>query len=141
LRQACLSALQQILKEYLNEYIRERGLWPEAQKRISSLKKGHVKGWLRQYKIVFQELLGCNWERSPVPLSHFEEIVLARNVIEHEGHITLLEKRRDPQYRSKYPVSLYSDEMFPELVGVTEESLRKAMGMVNEFVTWLENNG
>ncbi|MGO9275184.1 MAG: hypothetical protein ACLQOO_33945 [Terriglobia bacterium] len=138
LTQACLSAVQQVLKEYLNEYLGDRGCWPEAERLMSSLKKSGVSGWLERYKMAFRDLMGCDWDRSPVRLSLFEEMILARNVIQHEGHIGLLDKSRDQQYKSKYPISLYSDETFPELISVTDMSLRIAMDTVNDFVVWLE---
>jgi hypothetical protein len=140
LGQACLSALQQILKEYLKEYIGDRGCWPEVERLLSKLKNSHVKGWLEQYKIAFRDLLGCDWDKAPTPFSVLEEIVLARNAIQHEGHIGLLNQRRDTQYKSKYPISLFSDEAFPGLISVTEDSLCLAMNAVEEFVTWLENS-
>jgi hypothetical protein len=135
--QACLSALQQILKEYLKEYIADRRCWTEAERIISSHRK---EGWLQGYRIAFRDLLGCDWGRAPTPWSVLEEIVLARNVIQHGGHIGLLNHRRDPQYKSKYPISLFSDETFPELISVTEDSLRLAMNAVEEFVIWLEKS-
>ncbi len=135
LGQACLSALQQILKEYRREYLEDRTCWTEAESIIAKYKK---KGWLQGYRIAFRDLLDCDWEKAPTPFSVLEEIVLARNAIQHEGRIAVLHQRRDGQYKTKYPISLFSDGAFPDLISVTEDTLCLAMSAVEEFVTWLE---
>ncbi|MGB7590954.1 MAG: hypothetical protein WBO19_06910 [Terriglobia bacterium] len=140
LGQACLSALQQTLKEYLKEFINNRGQWREAERRISKLKQQGF-GELQCYKTVFRELLGCDWDKGPVPFSILEEIVLARNAVQHEGHISSLDRWRDRQYKSKYPVSLFANENLPTLISVTEDNLRLAMDSVERFVEWLETGG
>ncbi|MGA2075364.1 MAG: hypothetical protein ABSH52_17880 [Terriglobia bacterium] len=137
LGQACLSALQQTLKEYLKEFISDRGQWREAERLISELRKRGF-GELQCYKTVFRELLGCDWDKGPIPFSILKEIVLARNAVQHEGHISSLDRWRDRQYKSKYPVSLFANEAFPTLISVTEDNLRLAMGSIERFVEWLE---
>jgi hypothetical protein len=140
LGQACLSALQQTLKEYLKEFISDRGQWREAERRISKLRQQGF-GELQCYKTVFRELLGCDWDKGPVPFSILEEIVLARNAAQHEGHISSLDRWRDRQYKSKYPVSLFANENLPTLISVTEDNIRLAMDSVERFVEWLETGG
>jgi hypothetical protein len=138
LGEACLSALQQTLKECLNDYIKDRGRWREAEVLAAKLKKEKKDGgWLQRYKIVFRDLLGCDWDKAPVPFSILEEIVLARNVIEHEAHTISFARWRDRPYKSKYPVSLFSDELLPELISVTEDNLRQAMDSIEMFIEWL----
>ena len=75
-----------------------------------------------------------------MPFSILEEIVLARNAIQHEGHISSLDRWQDRQYRSKYPASLFVDEMWPELISVAENNLRLAMDTIEKFVEWLERS-
>jgi len=138
LGQACLSALQQTLKECFNDYIKDRGLWREAEQLETTLKKEKRDGgWLQQYRKIFRDLLGCDWDKAPVPFSILEEIVLARNAIEHQPHLGFSYRWRDRQYKSKYPVSLFADELFPELISVTEDNLRLAMDSIETFVKWL----
>jgi len=137
LGQACLSALQQTLKECLNDYIKDRGRWREAEKLVAKLKKEKQDGgWMEQYRIIFRDLLGCDWDKAPVPFSILEEIVLARNAIQHEAHTISFGRWRDRRYKSKYPVSLFADELFPELISVTEDNLRLAMDSIERFVEW-----
>jgi hypothetical protein len=136
LGQACLSALQQTLKEYLDEFINDRGRWREGERLVSRLKKQGL-GWLQCYKTLFRELLGSDWGNAPVPFSMLEEIVLARNAIQHEGYISSLDRWRDQQYRSKYPVSLFANDVSPGLISVTEDNLRLAMDAIERFVEWL----
>jgi len=137
LGQACLSALQQTLKEYLKEFINDRGQWGEAERLISKLRKQGF-GELQCYKTVFRNLLGCDWDKAPVPFSILEEIVLARNAIQHEGYISSLDRWRDRQYKSKYPVSLFANEVLPRMISVTEDNLWLAMDSTERFVEWLE---
>jgi len=137
LGQAGLSALQQTFKEYLSECFSNRGCTREAEILISRLKKERI-GWLRCYKKAFQDLLGCDWDNAPVPFSILEDVVLARNAIQHEGHISSLDRWQDTEYRSKYPASLFVDEIWPGLISVTESNLKLAMDSIERFVGWLE---
>jgi hypothetical protein len=66
--------------------------------------------------------------------------VLARNAIQHEGYISSLDRWQDRQYKSKYPVSLFANEVLPGLISVTEDNLRLAMDAIERFVEWLETS-
>lgn len=157
LGQACLSAVYQILRESLDAAILRSGRKKAALGLLSQLRNQRKnEGWLPRYKTVFNDLLGCDWDKGPVPFSVLEEIVLARHATQHEGHINDLDRWQDKEYSRKYPTSLFVDkedeilysapeEQPQQLQGqkriyVTEDNLRVAIDTVRPFVDWLDTN-
>jgi hypothetical protein len=112
------------------------------------------RGWINGYRAYFAGRFGIRFEEAPVALGLLEEIALARNRIQHPDSIAMeqpsyserdLETLRRPFFVDETERGLFADAneseknwLFPPSVHVTKEKLEAALGEVEKFSTWLE---
>lgn len=148
---SCISMLAAALHLYLESWVRQSGVAVDE-----SLKKSVFKnnGWLSGYNAHFTKRFNVAFEAGPVDLKMLEEVVLARNQIEHPSSITDqktqysasdLKKLRHPFFVDETEMALlgYSDEeevsrlMLPT-VHITEVQLLTAVAEVERFADWFD---
>jgi len=148
---SCVSMLAASLHLYIESWVRQSGTVVDE-----SLKKSVFKtnGWLSGYDAHFTKHFNIAFENGPADLKMLNEVILARNRIEHPTSITDqktqysasdLEKLRHPFFVDETEMALlgYSGEeevprfMLPT-VHVTEVQLFAAMAEVERFSEWFD---
>ena len=137
--QACLSLVQSALKEYLDGCVALTSRKPQ--------RKGN-ENWFDAYRRFFDEQLGIDWRKSPVPLDSLEEINLARNDAQHTGREFGMTRYRDARHQERFPSGIFADAMFttmaerlpffPVPLKVTAHGLNEAIRRVSDFCTFLD---
>ena len=143
--QTALSMLSSSVKLFLSEW-RNR-----VKKRhgIDCPKNFEQKGWLCFFKEIQRPINEC-----PAKLEIIEQVILARNRIQHPGDIIMLKVRHCENDLKKYPRPFFADEhelkppseknenfKFWDLapsVATTKESIFIAISEVESFCSWLE---
>jgi len=147
---ACISMLAAALHLYLKTWETELGM-PVGD----SFKPEFKKGWLNGYKAYFAARFGIDFAKAPADLAMLEEIVLARNRIQHPNDIVTPRTSYLPADLEKLPRAFFVNEterglfsdaeetekswLFPPSVHITEEKLVTAVVEVEKFNTWLES--
>ncbi len=147
----CITMLAAALHLYIKTWESELG--PSAKK--NKYKTYFKVSWLNGYKRYFAEEFHVIWENSQVNLSLLEEIVLARNSIQHPQEISIqrasysksdVSKLRHPFFIDKSEVrwSKGLDEIerawfSPPTVHITSDKLYAAIDEVETFCAWLDN--
>ncbi|NPC56657.1 hypothetical protein [Caenimonas soli] len=114
------------------------------------------RGWFAGYKSYFSHYLGIRFEESGCNLALLEEIVLARNRVQHPETITThhshysqedLRKLQSPFFVGERELELLSAPaardsawLLPPQINVTAEHLHGAILEVRKFVEWLETS-
>jgi len=146
---ACISMLAAALQLYFTTWERQ------FRKAARDLFKTEFKdGWLAGYKSYFAEYVGISFEGCPADLKFLEEVVLARNRIQHpervfnfKTHYSVsdLEKLHHPFFVDEGDARLLAevDEaekswLMPPTLYVTGEKLIAAIEEVEKFCEWLE---
>lgn len=147
---SCVSMLASALHLFLEAWIGQSGVPIDESLKKSEFKK---RGWLSGYNAHFTDRLGVAFEDGPADLLVLEEIVLARNRIEHPYSITDqkaqysmsdIEKLRDPLLVDKTELALLNLEegepqwFMPPTVHVTEAQLLAALAEVEKFARWFD---
>lgn len=148
---SCTSMLAAALKLYLESWVRQSGIVV-----VESLKKSVFKnhGWFAGYKTHFTQCFDVAFNAGPANLQLLEEIVLARNQIEHPLSITShrteyshsdLKKLRHPFFIDERESALLVDLdeeskswIMPPTLHVTEAQLVAAASEVERFAEWFE---
>ncbi len=147
---SCISMLAATLHLYLRTWETVLGA-PVGD----SFKPEFKKGWLNGYKAYFAVRFGVDFVKAPADLAVLEEIVLARNRIQHSDDVvtprasylpTDLEKLPRAFFVSETERGLFSDAeeaekswLFPPSVHITEEKFNRAAVEVERFSGWLES--
>ena len=148
---SCISMLAAALHLYLESWVRQSGVVVDESLKKSVFKKN---GWLSGYNVHFTKQFNVAFETGPADLKMLEEVVLARNRIEHSPSITDqktqysasdLKKLRHPFFVDKTEMALlgYSDEkevsrfMLPT-VHVTAAQFLAAVAEVERFADWFD---
>lgn len=150
LGRTCISMLSAIFHLYLKTWEREIGIPVD-----DFLKADFKNGWLNGYKAYFARHFNIRFDDSPSDLAVLEEIVLARNRIQHPESITMdslhysdsdLKKLQHPFFIDENDASLFSETEEGERawltapqIQVTSEKLFTALSEVESFAEWLEN--
>ncbi len=150
LRLMYLSMLMSALHSYLKTWTKQSRISVDdkCDKCKSTFKN---KGWFWGYSCHFNCKFNIDFNKAPVNLKTLEEIILARNRIEHQPSITSCPHYEDVDYKKLKSFS-YIDE-FDEyllneigfspftapLVSVSEEKLLKAISTIEEFADWFNN--
>lgn len=150
LGQTCISMLSASFHLYFTTWEHHLGV-PVAESLKSIFKK---RGWLNGYKAYFAKNFQVKFEDSGCNLQLLEELVLARNRVQHPESITSrstsysnddLKKLPSPFFVSEWEVELMTgaDEgeqswLVPPTITVTEEKLQAALAEVRRFSEWLE---
>lgn len=147
---SCLSMLSAALHLYLETWVRLSGVSVEE-----SLKKSFKKdGWFAGYRAHFFQRLEIDFAEAPVNLRLLEEMVLARNRIEHPSSITNsraqysasdIKKLRHPFFINEWETAAFAETeegekpwLLPPTLHVTEEQLFTAISEVECFAEWFE---
>lgn len=160
LGQMCISMLASTLQLYLKECtndIRTRygceALAKVGIGRPEEDKAAFKKGWISGYRMFFQDKLRIDWNKAPSNLRLLEEIVLARNKVQHPETITRLSVQHWEHDAKKYPRSFFADEeemkmiaadplidewLGPWKLDITKERLGQAIEEVEKFCEWLD---
>jgi hypothetical protein len=111
------------------------------------------KGWLNGYRQYFSDTLGIDFAKSPIPLIRLEEIVRARNVVQHPNNIASnkvsftdddLDVLQEPFLSSEIDrrMSLsFSDTsrwFLPLTLHVPPEKFEAALKDTAQFAAWLD---
>lgn len=148
---SCISMLAAVLHLYMETWVGQCGVSVDE-----SLKQGVFKkhGWFAGYRSHFSERFGVEFGEAPANVELLEEIVLARNRIEHPSSITNqrpqyadadIKKLRRPFFVDEREAALFVDAdenergwLFPPTLHVTEEQLFAAISEVERFTEWFE---
>jgi hypothetical protein len=148
---SCVSMLSAALHLYMETWVRQSGVPVEESLKKSVFKK---HGWFAGYGAHFSKNFGIKFEAAPVNLGLLEEVVLARNRIEHPSSITShrtqytdtdLKKLRHALFVDEREVALFRDAnenerawFIPPTLHVTEEQFLAAISEVARFAEWFE---
>jgi len=146
---SCISMLAAAFHLYLKTW--------EAMLGVSdgnSFKAEFKVGWFNGYKAYFAARLGVDFAKAPSDLEILEEIVLARNRIQHPNDIVSPRMSYLPSDLKKLPHVFFVNEaerglfsdvddtekswLIPPSVHVTEEKLMAAIIEIEKFSGWLE---
>jgi len=151
LGRSCISMLAASFHLYLKTW--ERQIAIPIDESLKPCFKNN--GWFQGYKVYFAEHLSVHFENSPCDLSLLEELVLARNRVQHPASITThsthysdndLKKLPRPFFVDEKEFDLFADAdegarnwLMPPTVHVTAEKLLSALSQVAHFSKWLED--
>lgn len=146
----CISMLAAIFHLYFKEWESQTGIAVD-----DSLKADFKKGWLNGYRAYFAHHFQIRFEDSPTNLTLLEELVLARNKIQHPESILMNTVRYSDSDLKKLPNLFFVDKkhasLFAEIedkecawliaphIQVTEEMLFTVLSEVTNFAEWMEN--
>jgi hypothetical protein len=160
LGQMSISVLAGSLQLYMKEWIDGRMQWHAASfirygvAAPTGKSPAFKEGWINGYREYFREKLGIDWANAGSNLPLLEETVLARNRVQHPEEIESLSVRQSKQDQKKYPTSFFADEyelaawgdraltsefIRPVKLNVTKEKLEAAIGEVETFCAWLDD--
>jgi hypothetical protein len=120
-----------------------------------SIKKSTFKkqGWLAGYKEHFAQHFQIDFDISPTNFGIIEEIILARNRIEHPSSIISrrtqysdddIQKLQNPYFVNEIEASLFMNEdevrkwVVPPTLHVTGDQLFTAILEIEQFINWFE---
>lgn len=151
LGRACISMLSASFHLYLKA--------TERQLRVMAgckYKAEFKQGWFNGYRAYFLGEFGIEFEDSQCNLGLLEELVLARNRVQHPESITShnthyskddLKKLQSPFFIDSRDLELFSEQeegerswLMPPAIHVTPEKFRSAVSEVGRFTAWLENS-
>lgn len=148
----CISILSASFHLYLKTWEHQLGV-PRDDSCKSAFKRG---GWFNGYKAYFHRQFGVNFENSPCNLSLLEEVVLARNRVQHPESIATHSSYYSGDDLKKLPRPFFIDDRDCELLDEMEEGerswlirptihvspkkLKEAVSEVARFAEWLEQS-
>jgi hypothetical protein len=151
LGRSCISMLAASFHLYLKTWEHQIGIPIDESLKLCFKKNG----WFHGYKAYFAERLGVRFEDSQCDLSLLEELVLARNRVQHPESITNHSTHYSDSDLKKLPRPFFVDEkefdlfadvdegarswLTPPTVHVTAEKLLSALSEVARFSKWLED--
>jgi len=143
---SCVSMLAAALHLYLKTWERQFGIHID--------KSDFKKGWLKGYTVYFARHAGIQFDDSQVDLKMLEEIVLARNLVQHPECIVSPRTHYTDDDLKKLPRPFFVDDrdssllvevdeeekswLSPPTLHVTGEKLSAAIAEVERFTTWLD---
>ncbi len=111
------------------------------------------KGWLNGYK-AYCAKLEVDWSASTVDIELLEQLVLARNTVQHPMDITSVRVRQPQADAEKFPRGVFADAfdialnesmkpgslfLRPPRLDISEAKLRQAFDEVERFCIWLDS--
>jgi len=148
LRLMYISMLMSALHLYLKTWTKQSHI-PIIDKLHKSTFKN--KGWFWGYSSHFSHHFNIDFKKAPVDLKILEEIILARNNIEHQSSIAGRPKYRVKVYKNLKSLSYideFSNHLLREIgfgtfsapcVKVTEEQLIEAISTIEKFAEWFDS--
>ncbi|MBC3199599.1 hypothetical protein [Pseudomonas poae] len=150
---ACLSMIAASLHLYFKEWERRLGPAPGPSLK-AEFKSG---GWPNGYKAFYLAHSSDRFEDGPFDFALIEELVLARNSIQHPDSLVFetsrysddaLQKMLNPFFVSDREKSLIEEAdgesrqwLYRPHIHITTEKFLHAVSQVFEFVKWLEDQG
>lgn len=129
----------------------QSGIPVDVELKKSVFKK---KGWFNGYKAHFNDSLSIDFASGPANLGMLEELVLARNRIEHPSVISNhrtnytdldLEKRPHPFFVDEREAALFADInngeiswLIPPTLHITADKLLTSIAEVDIFAEWFD---
>jgi len=148
---SCVSMLAAALHLYFETWVKQSGCPIEESLKKTVFKK---RGWFSGYKAHFSQRYAIQFNAAPVKHGLIEEVVLARNRIEHPTSITNqrtqyadsdIKKLRHPFFVDDREATLFSEAgegerpwLSPPTLHVTDEQLLEAISEVERFFQWFE---
>lgn len=148
LRLMYISMLMSALHSYLETWVKQSQI-PVDQTLHKNIFKN--KGWFWGYNSHFNHRFKIDFEKAPVDLKIIEEIILARNNIEHQGSIAGrpkygvkdYQKLKSFSYIDEFSARILQDIGFTKFLSpclcVTEEQLLTAISTVENFAEWFKS--
>ena len=149
LGRACISMLASTLKVYLETWRKIINLPTDST--VESMFK---KSWLTGYKAYFATHAGVPFDNCPVNLKLLEELVLARNRVQHPESLTTESSHYSDADLKKLAHPFFIDEsdrdfsatateersewLLPPAIRVTPEKFEASVKAVEQFAEWLE---
>ena len=147
---SCISMLASALHLFLQEWSQQSG--DTVDKSLKPVSK--AKGWLARYNVYYTEHFGISFENGPANVEVLEEIVLARNCVQHPRSIvdqktqylaSDMKKLRHPLFVSETEMALLGPFLDNEVPGfmtpsvhVTEPQLLHAISEIERFAKWFD---
>ncbi len=148
---SCVSMLAAALHLYFETWIKQSRCPVNESLKKSVFKK---KGWLSGYKAHFSQQFAIQFDATTINYPLLEEVILARNCIQHPPSITSpktqyaksdLKKLRHPFFVDDREATLSLDVtendrawFFPPTLHVTNDQLIAAITEVERFAHWFE---
>jgi hypothetical protein len=146
---SCISMLSASLQLYLKTWDTKLGLrCDSAHKR-----EFNKSGWINAYRVCFREQVGIKWEEGPADLHVLEEVVLARNRVQHPERITTNRITYSKSDAKKLPRIFFVDDTDIKIISltggienswiiaptlrVTREKLYTVITELEKFCIWL----
>ncbi len=150
---SCICMLSASSHLYLREWEKQFDLncYPDCSKEFK--KKAFKKGLVHGYLACFRERLGILWDESGADLELLEQIVLARNCVQHPASIVNIQVTHTAEDVRKHPTIFFVNEgemrSFVSLGGVenrwlmppitiTRPQFYKALQEVERFGEWFD---
>lgn len=146
---SCLSMLAGSLHLYFESWVHQSRRPVDVELKKVFKKQGKIAG----YRAHFEQKFGIDFGSCPADLKLLEEIILARNVVQHPPSITSnwtrysdddLQKLRTPFFINEREAALLLDDsedlpryLLPT-VHISEEQLIAAIGEAEKFAGWFE---
>ena len=148
---SCVSMLAAALHLYFKTWVKQSGCPVEESLKKTVFKK---RGWFIGYKVHFSQRFAIQFDAAQVNHRLLEEVILARNRIEHTSSITSqrtqyansdIKKLRRPFFVDDHEAALIGDDyegerawLSPPTLHVTNEKLLEAISEVERFSRWFE---
>lgn len=149
---SCVSMLAAALHLYLETWVKQSGIPVDKSPKKSVFKKS---GWFAGYRAHFAQHFKIDFETGPANLGMLEEVILARNRIEHPSSITSrrtqyadadVKKLRHPFFVDEREAVLLADAdegeklwFIPPTLHIIEGQLLAAVSEVERFAEWFES--
>ena len=150
LGRSCVSMLAASLHVYFKTW--ERQLGKPVDKSLAATFKN--RGWFAGYKLYFDRNFGIKFADSGCNLALLEEIVLARNRVQHPDSITTQHSHYSDADLRRLPSPFFIDDrelellaggkgrdanwLLPPAIHVTTDRLASALAENRRFAEWLE---
>jgi hypothetical protein len=147
LGQTCVSLLSDTLKLYFNTLQSEIGFAFE-QGGKALMKRGFVAA----YREALGEVFETDWSDCPVRFAVIEQVVLARNLSQHGGHLTSFHRSHDARTLRQHPQPFFAspeeartwqdsggqNSFLTPSVKITRDRLFEAIEEVEQLGDWLD---
>lgn len=147
---SCISMLAAAFRFYFKTWERQIAIPVDAS--LKSTFTNH--GWFNGYKAYFAKSLSISFEDSSCDLALLEELVLARNRVQHPDSLASHSSRYSDDDLKKLPRPFFVDDrereilinaeeveptwLLPPTIHITPERMLAALSEVARFANWLE---
>jgi hypothetical protein len=147
---SCVALLSDALKIYLNT-LRTHVIGFTFTEYENAL--GRRIGFVGMYKQALGEIFDTDWRDTGVNFEVIEQVVLARNRVQHGDYLMSYQIRHDPRTLSKYPNPLFAnalevtawedagsgeESLLAPSLRVSKETLFTAISEIEKLTDWIE---